>query len=397
MQGRDELAHVSRVFNQTTVKLQQLYENLRRSEQELRDVIDTIPAMVWSALPDGSNSYVNSRWVEYSGIRAEEMIGSGWQAVTHPDDLGRHNAKWLECVSTGRACEDEVRFRRADGEYRWHLRRDVPLRDEGGKIVKWYGVLTDIDGRKQAEDYLRETRLKLSKASRIATVAELSASIAHELNQPLMAVLANAQAAKRWLAADPPNLTETNTSIDRILRDTRTADETMQHIRALFKQESFNKRESNIGEIISEAIRLVQEDPHKREIPIVWYFDEGLSKVSVDPIQIQEVFINLISNAIEAMEGRSIPPLVKIRAAVTKQNEILVQVIDNGPGVRDTEKIFDAFVTTKGKGMGIGLAVSRSIVEAHSGRLWAENNSNGGARFSVTLPLSTVKRDPIGV
>ena len=129
----------------------------------------------------------------------------------------------------------------------------------------------------------------------------------------------------------------------------------------------------------------------------MWHFDESLSKVSVDPIQIQEVFINLISNAIEAMEGRSIPPLVKIRAAVTKQNEILVQVIDNGPGVRDTEKIFDAFVTTKGKGMGIGLAVSRSIVEAHSGRLWAENNSDGGARFSVTLPLSTVKRDPIGV
>jgi signal transduction histidine kinase len=147
--------------------------------------------------------------------------------------------------------------------------------------------------------------------------------------------------------------------------------------------------------MMSGAVRLVQEDPRKREIPIDWYFDENLPKVSVDPIPIQEVFINLISNAIEAIEGNLLPPLVKVRAAVTKQNEMLVQVIDNGPGVRDKEKIFNAFVTTKAKGMGIGLAVSRSIVEAHGGRLWAKNNSNGGARFSVALPLSSVKRDPV--
>src|SRR6516165_183757 len=111
-------------------------------EAELRAVVDTIPAIVWSALPDGSNSYVNSRFVEYCGMPPEQIAGSGWHAATHPDDLERHNAKWLACVASGKPFEDEVRFRRADGHYRWHLQRGVPLRDEVGNIVKWYGVLT---------------------------------------------------------------------------------------------------------------------------------------------------------------------------------------------------------------------------------------------------------------
>jgi hypothetical protein len=266
------------------------------------------------------------------------------------------------------------------------------LRDPHGKIIQWYGLSIDIDERKRAEDHLRDTRIKLNRASKIATVAELSASIAHELNQPLTAVLGNVQAAKRWLAANPPNLTETNASIERILRDIRSADETMQHIRALFKQQSFEKREANMPDIIREAVRFVHENPNKREVPIDQYLDDHLPKVSVDPIQIQQVFINLISNAIEAMEDNRTLPLVRIRAAITDQNEMLIQVIDNGPGVDDPERIFDTFMTTKEKGMGMGLAVSRSIVEAHGGRLWAENDRNGGATFNVALPLSSTIR-----
>src|SRR6267154_414238 len=129
---------------------------IKEQEAELREVVDTIPAIVWSARPDGSNSYVNSRFVEYCGMSPEQIAGSGWHAATHPDDLERHNAKWLACVASGKPCEDEVRFRRADGQYRWHLQRGVPLRDEAGNVVKWYGVLTDIEDRKRAEDKSRE-------------------------------------------------------------------------------------------------------------------------------------------------------------------------------------------------------------------------------------------------
>jgi C4-dicarboxylate-specific signal transduction histidine kinase len=290
-------------------------------------------------------------------------------------------------LATGTSVEQELRYRRADGTYHWFLNSNFPLRDEKGNVVKWYGVMSDIDDRKQAEDRLRETRLKLSRASRMATVAELSASIAHELNQPLMSILANAQAAKRWLNAAPPNVMEVNSSIERIIRDARAADETMQHIRALFKQESFDKKHVNIPDIIREVVRIVREDPKKRDVPIEYHFEESLPAVPVDQIQIQQVLINLIVNAIEALEGQQVASLVVLRA-VTDSNAMLIQVIDNGPGVDDPDRIFDAFMTTKEKGMGIGLAVSRSIVEAHGGRLWAEINKTGGATFNVALPLS---------
>ncbi|HVR23670.1 MAG TPA: PAS domain-containing protein [Candidatus Polarisedimenticolia bacterium] len=493
--------------------LQQSEAELRRSEEELREVINAIPTVAWSAMPDGSNAYVNKRFVEYSGLSAEQAAGTGWQAASHPDDLQQHLSKWMASVGTGEPFENELRFRRADGQYRWHLCRGVPQRNEEGRIVRWYGTLfdidelkktesalqerehellgiietipsmlwsvsptgqttylsqrvleycgapseellnrgwerfihsddredttkafehaissgssysaihrlrradgeyrwhhsmgeplrgpdgkiiqwyglaTDIDERKRAEDHLRDTRIKLTRASRIATLAELSASIAHELNQPLMSVLANAQAAKRWLAGSSPNMAETTTSIDRIIRDARAADDVMQHIRALFKQEPFDKSEVMVLDMVKGAVRFVHEDPKKVDVAIDLLFEDDFPHVFVDFIQIQQVFVNLISNAIDAMEGRPVPPCIKIRAAKTDLNELLIQVIDNGPGVEDPERIFDAFVTTKKTGMGIGLAISRSIIEAHGGRLWAENGPDSGAILNVVLPL----------
>src|SRR6201987_4644302 len=156
---------------------ERLTEELRRSEKELRDAIDTIPALVWSALPDGSNTYVNKRFMEHTGSSAEQTAGSGWKALVHPDDLERHAAKWMEAVATGRPHESEVRSRRADGQYRWQLDRGMPLRDEDGNIVKWYGVTTDIEDRKRAEEALQlvssdlqDSKAKLEEAQRIAHV-----------------------------------------------------------------------------------------------------------------------------------------------------------------------------------------------------------------------------------
>jgi PAS domain S-box-containing protein len=143
------------------IKVAERTAKLRRSERELRDVIDTIPAIVWSTLPDGSNTYVNKRFVEYSGSSAEQTAGSGWRALIHPDDLERHASKWMEAVATGKPLENEVRSRRSDGLYRWQLDRGVPLRDEDGNIVKWYGVTTDIEDRKRAEDKVREQESEL--------------------------------------------------------------------------------------------------------------------------------------------------------------------------------------------------------------------------------------------
>ena len=243
---------------------------------------------------------------------------------------------------------------------------------------------------RRSEREFRDARAKLNRATRIATVAELSASIAHELNQPLAAVYANAQAARRWLLANPPNLPETTSSIDRIMRDARAADDVVQRVRALFKRESFDKQDVNLADMLSEAVRFVREDPKRRDVAIDWRFDEDLPTVSADRTQMQQVFINLISNAIEAMEGSQAVPRIMVRASAAGHDQMLIQVIDNGPGVDDPERIFDAFVTTKKNGMGIGLAISRSIIEAHGGRLSAENRPEGGAIFTVSLPLGAV-------
>ena len=367
---------------------------LQTREQQLLGIIDTVPSMLWAASPTGKPTHISRRLLEFSGCAMEDFDDLGWEKTVHADDFEETAKAFFRSIQTGESFSSIHRLKRKDGEYRWHHAMGEPLCDEHGVIIQWYGLSVDIDERKRAEDHLRETRAKLNKASRIAMVAELSASIAHELNQPLMSVMANAQASKRWLSAEPPNLEEAVVSIERIVRDAHSADQTMQNIRALFKREPFERREASVAEIVSEAVRLVQEDQNKRDVPIQSEFQETLPAVSVDPILLQEVFINLISNAMDAMEVGPREPLLTIRASAVGDQEVIVEVVDNGPGVDDTERIFDAFVTTKEKGMGIGLAVSRSIVEAHEGQLIAANNPDFGATFIVKIPLRAMPAAP---
>src|ERR1700675_1291510 len=165
---RDQGQELRKARDELEIKVAERTSELRKSEKELRDVIDTIPAIVWSTLPDGSNTYVNKRFVEYSGSSAEQMAGSGWQALIHPDDLARHTAEWMEAVATGKPHENEVRSRRSDGQYRWQLDRGVPLRDEDGNIVKRYGVTSDIEDRKRAEEALQQSQFYLGEGQHLA-------------------------------------------------------------------------------------------------------------------------------------------------------------------------------------------------------------------------------------
>jgi C4-dicarboxylate-specific signal transduction histidine kinase len=216
--------------------------------------------------------------------------------------------------------------------------------------------------------------------------AEISASIAHEINQPLTSVLANAQASSRWLGVAPPNIDEAVISIARIVRDARAVDTVMRSIRSLFKKQPVVRSPCNMVDLIRDAVSLVKEDTTRQSIPIEYDYQEAVLLVLVDRFQVQQIIINLVGNAIEAMQGLDRPPLLRICIRQTTDRQVLTEFIDNGCGlpVHDID-IFDAFVTTKKNGMGIGLAISRSIIEAHDGQLWAENNPDFGAKFSLLL------------
>ncbi|WP_217497483.1 PAS domain-containing sensor histidine kinase [Trinickia violacea] len=362
-------------------------EALTAREHQLREITETIPGMIWCTDPQGQPTYVNRRTRDYTGVEVSDLVDLGYQKSIHPDDWDDMIRAFTHAIESGEPYSHVTRLRRKDGTYRWHQQTGEPMRDANGNIVQWYGLSLDIDEPKRAEDRLRQTQAKLARATRIATVAELSASIAHELNQPLTSVIANAQACRRWLGASPPNLPEAKASVDSLIRDARSADETMQSIRALFKRQTFQKRERNVKDMVLEAVRLLREDETKRSAEIDFDFPDDLPPVFVDQIQIQQVLINLISNGIEATENTGRPPTIRIAASAQDEQSVVLEVVDNGSGIRETDSIFDPFVTTKTKGMGIGLAVSRSIVEAHEGRISASNNAGFGATFRVVLPV----------
>jgi len=243
---------------------------LQMQKDALLGITERIPPMLWSASPAGEVTHISPRVREYSGLVLEDFLNFGWKRFIHPDDFEDTAKAFVHSIQTGETISAIHRLRRSDGEYRWHHAMGEPLRDSGGNIVQWYGLSVDIDERQQTEDYLRDMRVKLTRASRITMVAELSASIAHELNQPLTSIVANAQAAKRWLSAARPNMPEVNTSIERVLRDARAANESMQHIRALFKQEPFETREQILQTLLGKLFDSFMRIPRSVRFPLTY-------------------------------------------------------------------------------------------------------------------------------
>jgi C4-dicarboxylate-specific signal transduction histidine kinase len=246
----------------------------------------------------------------------------------------------------------------------------------------------DINDSKEMEETLRATRRKLSTAMQIATVAELSASIAHEINQPLASVVTNAQAAETWLAHDPPNLERARTTLERIIRDGHSAAEVLRRIRALFKEAAPIKAPLDINQIVAEVLGLLSEELRDKGIIIETELESDLPMIDADHVQIQQTLINLVHNAAEAMNG--VTDLAKSLSLTSRRNgeEALIQVRDHGFGSKDPTLMFEPFFTTKESGMGMGLSICRSIVEAHGGRIWATANEDAGMTFSFTLPMT---------
>jgi len=278
------------------------------------------------------------------------------------------------------------RLRRSDGEYRWVETRTAAMRNAEGAIVQWNGVCFDIEDQVRAQEELRLAQERLARASQAASLAELSASIAHEVNQPLAAVVANSHACQRWLNAEPPNLQRAQKTVERITRDANSAADVVNRIRALFRQSAEARTDASITGVIAEAREVLAEEASRRGVRIDVTVASGLPAVQLDRVQIQQVLVNLIRNGLDAMNSSASPRIVSIRAR-RSDRMIRIEICDRGPGVAFPERIFEPFFTTKGDGMGMGLAICRSIVESHGGRLWAEKNEPQGAKFVFTLPI----------
>jgi PAS domain S-box-containing protein len=372
---------------------------LRESEYKLRQIIETVPSHLWSADANFEPTRLNQSLLDYFGMGPEDFKHGGWQAFLHPDDLAETAKAISHAVQTGTSFQVVHRLRRADGEFRWHDARGEPMRDRQGNIIQWYGLSFDIDEAKKAEDRLRrsqahlaEAQLELAHANRVATVGQLTASITHEVNQPITAAITYALAARRWLSAEPPNLHEVDDALSLIVKEGNRAGEVVGRIRALIKKAPARKDAVAINDAILEVIALTRTEAANNSVSVRTQLAEGLPPVQGDRVQLQQVLLNLILNAIEAMRDVGEKERELLISTRNEPDGVSVEVRDSGPGFAPAalQRVFEAFYTTKSGGLGLGLSICRSIIEAHDGRLWASPNLPRGAIFGFTAPAHPI-------
>jgi PAS domain S-box-containing protein len=483
------------------------------SQMELRMLINHAPVAFWTCLPDGAADFLNQRWLDYVDLSAERAKGLGWSTILHPDDAVGHLQTWQRSVRTETPFEFESRIRRHDGQYRWHLARAEPLRDETGRIVMWCGTNIDIEDRRQAEDALRRNETYLSEAqrlsktgsfswtpssgqmlwsdetfrileispsmkptmsrmldrvrpedrpsfeeelgkaesgrpfdsrcrlacpenrvkyvrivgravdlprnpttyagalmdytdmklaeeklhhahsalahvTRVVTLGELAASIAHEINQPLAGIVSNGEACVRWLNREIPDLHEVRARVEQMVADSRRAADVMRHVRSFVRKADPEYLPVDINDVVTETIPLIQREITEHHASLKLALGSRLPLILGDKIQLQQVLINLIVNAIQAMDDARDGEVGMALRTESLQGGICVSVSDAGIGIDpDTIKsMFDPFFSTKQSGLGMGLSICRSIIEAHGGEMGASNNEGTGATVWFTVP-----------
>ena len=485
------------------------------SQRNLQITVDTIPALVWSARADGTADFFNRHYLQYVGQSLDELKDWAWTSAVHPDDMPRLAIAWQKARETNDSAECEARLRADDGKYRWFIFRANPLRDETGKVVKWFGINTDIEDRKVAEEALRrseasladaqrlvsigsftwlpehdeiafsaelyrifefdrqasvsladimaridpndvpmlmeqmklaradadsrdydlrlrmpdgrtkylrvisragaradgtkvflgtvqdvsrsrlaedaanELRSELAHVSRVSTLSAMTASIAHEVNQPLSGIITNASTSLRMLASDPPNIEGARDTARRTIRDGNRAAEVVSRLRALYSKRSEISDCVNLNEAARDVVALSAGELRRNRASLEFELADDLPLVTGDRIQLQQVILNLLLNASDALSSiEERPRQIILRTKQDEDGNVRLIVQDNGVGIEPESetKLFDAFYTTKATGMGIGLSVSRSIIEHHGGRIWASSNGGPGASFVFAIP-----------
>jgi len=364
-------------------------EALRKSEERWRAVFEN--SAIGVALTDQSGRFLatNSAFQRMLGYTEEEIGNLTFVELTHED---YREANW-QLVSellegTRKQFQIEKQYRRKDGSSIW-VSNNVSLVPGTESMPRFLMALSeDITERKQTEDTLRRTQAELAHVTRVASLGEMTASIAHEVHQPLAAVVANGHACLRWLSASPPNVPRAVEAAERIVKDGKDAGEVVRRVRALFKRTAVEKVQLDLAEVIGEVLRLLDSYPARKHVSLDVVLDPDLPRVFADRVQLQQLVLNLMLNGLEALESVSgRVRRLSVRSTRAEAHQAVIQISDNGVGLDDPVGAFEPFVTTKPEGMGLGLAICRSIVAAHGGSLSAERNTGFGTTFTVTLPI----------
>ena len=401
-----------------TAQLTTVNEALRESEKKYRTLFDSIDEgfCTIEVLFDGNDNPIDYRFLEVNPSFEKQTGIQNAQGRRMREIAPQHEEHWFEIYGRIALTGEPVRFENQAAQlHRWYDVYAFRVGKPGDRKVAI--LFKDITERKRAEEELRQKEVSLREAqtelahvSRVTTMGELAASIAHEVNQPLTSILTNASAGLRWLSRDSPNLDEACEAIRRIIRDGNRAGDVISRMRALFKKASTTKERLAINQAIEEVVILAQSEVQRNRVSLQTKLANDLPLILGDRIQLQQVILNLLMNAIEAMSGMvegprelglssekatEIPGESKEERyedralADAEWTEVLITVRDSGPGLdpQRLNRLFDAFYTTKPQGLGMGLAISRSIIEAHGGRLWATANVPQGAVFQFTLPI----------
>jgi PAS domain S-box-containing protein len=368
---------------------------LPKSTEELElqaGLLQHLPVSAWTLKPDGTPDFVNQVWLEYSGQTLDFVRSDpeAWMTAVHPEDREAASKAFWKGVRSGQGFAMETRSLRAkDGTYRWHLNQAVALRDAEGKVLRFVGTTTDIDDQKRAEDALSDLRSELAHMARVTTLGTLTASIAHEVNQPVTGIMTNAGTCLRMLASDPPDIGGARETARRMIRDSKRASQVIVRLRQLFSKRETTIEPVDLNEATREIIALSLNELQRNRVILRQELADELPLVAGDRVQLQQVILNLVRNASDAMSSIDDRPReLVIRTERDECDCVRLAVKDTGVGItqQGMERLFESFYTTKSDGMGMGLSVSRSIIERHSGRLQAAPNDGPGATFSFSIP-----------
>ncbi|HXI74455.1 MAG TPA: PAS domain-containing protein, partial [Pyrinomonadaceae bacterium] len=365
---------------------------LQESEERMRVAAEAVNLGIWEWDLSKDEIWATNARRALLGLPASGTIAlADFITRLHPDDRDRVRRIMDDAIHSGEDFDSEYRLILPDGIVRWMSTRGSVHFDDAGKPSRVLGISIDITERKQAELDAQQDRAELSHLSRVALIGEMSASIAHELNQPLAGILSNAAAGQRFIDRGDVNLGEIRELLGDIIADGRRASDVMRGIREMVKKGQVTRRSVDLNEVVMDAVRMVSADAVLRSCQVETSLDASLRSIEGDPVQLQQVLLNLVINAFDAMRDT---PVSKRKVVIATQSNgdatVRASVRDYGAGISEEmrDRLFDPFFTTKSEGLGMGLAIVRSIVESHGGTITIENADGGGARFGFVLPAN---------